>query len=254
MAKKRRKPRPRPPASTDVDGVATAPPKKTPDPARRERKERARLAEEAARKQRARRGALRRAVIFAFVGLLLFGFLWWRQRAPAARLPIAAAAVTAAKDAGCTGVVTPSTDPVRGHLAPGQTTTYTQRPPTSGIHNPTPLPTTPEIYTHPVDETMAVHFLEHAGIIINYRADGTDALPADVVTALGGVARSQPNTLLIPFPDLPTGTALAISTWNKLQTCPATVTADQATTIANGFANAYVCTSNAPEPKVSPDC
>jgi hypothetical protein len=47
---------------------------------------------------------------------------------------------------------------------------------------------------------------------------------------------------------------LAISTWNKLQTCPATVTADQATTITNGFASAYVCTSNAPEPKISPDC
>lgn len=254
MAKKRRKPRPRPPASTDTGaGSGGGRPTKPPDPARRERKERARLAEEAARKQRARRGALRRAIIFALAGLLLFGFLWLRQRAPAPR-PIAAAAVSAAKDAGCTGVVTPSTDPVRGHLAQGQTTTYSQRPPTSGIHNPTPLPTSPEIYTHPVDETMAVHFLEHAGIIINYRADGTGALPADVVTALGGVARSQPNTLLIPFTDLPTGTALAISTWNKLQTCPATVTADQATTIANGFADAYVCTSNAPEPKVSPDC
>ena len=138
--------------------------------------------------------------------------------------------------------------------SPGQTTTYTQHPATSGIHNPTPLPTSPEVYTKPVDETKAVHFLEHAGVILYYRQSGPAALPSDVVGALAGVAHAQRNTLLIPYPDLPTGTSLALATWNKLQTCPASVTASQATTIANGFVDAFVCTSNAPEPKTSPDC
>jgi Protein of unknown function (DUF3105) len=246
MAKKRRKPRRRP-AEPSETAAATA------SPVRRERKELARREQERDRKRAARAATGRRSIIFGLVGLALVGFLLWRGRAPGVR-PIPAAAIAAAKDVGCSGVQTPTKDPVRGHLAPGQTTTYTQRPPTSGIHNPVPLPTSPAVYTEPVDETKAVHFLEHAGIILYYRQHGADALPADVVSALAGVANAQPNTLLIPFPDLTAGTSLALTTWNKLQTCPGTMTASQATSIANGFVHAYVCTSNAPEPKISPDC
>ena len=110
------------------------------------------------------------------------------------------------------------------------------------------------MYTVPVDETQAVHFLEHAGVILYYRADGAGALPAATVKRLAGVAEAQRNTLLAPYPQLPAGTSLAMTAWNKLQTCPAAVTAEQAVTIANGFVDAFVCTSNAPEPNNSGDC
>jgi Protein of unknown function (DUF3105) len=248
--KKRRRPRTRAPRPQAERAEQTG---QESSQVRRERKERARRVQEQARRRARRTSVGRRAVIFGAVGLLAIGYVWLRGRAPGPR-PLPQAAVAAAQAAGCTGIRTPTTDPARGHLAPGQTTTYSQHPATSGIHNPTPLPTSPAVYTQPVDETEAVHFLEHAGIILYYRQGGADALASDVVGALAGVANAQPNTLLIPYPDLPVGTSLALATWNKLQTCPAVVTASQATTIANGFVHAYVCTSNAPEPKISPDC
>jgi hypothetical protein len=201
-----------------------------------------------------RNAAVRRAVVFGAVGLCLFGILWFIQRAPGpGKIP--ASAVTAAEAAGCSEVKTPLADaPGGSHLAPGQTTSYDQHPATSGIHAPSPLPTSPAVYTEPVDETQAVHFLEHAGVILYYRADGDGALPAATVQRLAQVAETQPNTLLAPYPQLPDGTALAMTAWNKLQTCPAAVTADQAVTVANGFIGAFVCTSNAPEPNRSDDC
>ena len=46
----------------------------------------------------------------------------------------------------------------------------------------------------------------------------------------------------------------AVTAWNKLLTCPGTVTASQATTIAKGFMTAFECTSNAPEATSSGKC
>jgi hypothetical protein len=45
-----------------------------------------------------------------------------------------------------------------------------------------------------------------------------------------------------------------LAAWNKLQTCPATTTASQAATIANGFIDAFLCTSNAPEGNLGEGC
>lgn len=150
---------------------------------------------------------------------------------------------------------TPVADASGGqHLAPGQTTTYDRRPATSGIHAPSPLPTTPEVYTAPIDETQAVHFLEHGGVIFYYRVDGADALPQATVDQLAQIAKDRKNTLLIPYPELPDGTSLAFTAWNKLQTCPVSIAPDQAVTLANAFVDAFVCNSNAPEPTSSPDC
>ncbi len=186
--------------------------------------------------------------------MVSFGVLWYLQRAPGAGA-IPAAAVATASAAGCTPVTQPLADAPGGqHLQPGQTTSYDQHPATSGVHAPTPLPTTPDVYTSPVDETQAVHFLEHAGVILYYRADGSDALPEATVARLAQVAHERPNTLLIPYPDLPDGQSLALAAWNRLQTCPSSVSPDQAAAIANAFVDAFVCTSNAPEPKASPDC
>ena len=55
-------------------------------------------------------------------------------------------------------------------------------------------------------------------------------------------------------PALPEGTSLALAAWNQLQTCPGTITADEATTVAEGFAAAFECTSVGPEPKASGRC
>ena len=256
MAKKRRRPRNRPSANRETaEGVTTV---ETPKAAgatttRRAHKEEARKAREAARKRQVRVSAARRVIVISVITLVAVGTLWFLQRAANPR-PLSADAVAAAKAAGCTGDVEPSSNPVGGHLSPGQSYTYSEHPATSGIHDPTPLPTYPDVYTSPVPETQAVHFLEHSGVILYYRQTGKDALKQDVVDALAQVARDQHNTLLAPYTDLPDGTSLALTAWNHIQKCPGTITASQATTVANGWVNAFACTSVGPEPKASPDC
>lgn len=262
MAKKKRKPRNRPPASrpsapkgtTDANATSTGVPAQGgANPTRRAHKEEARKAREAARKRQNRTSAARRFLVISVVSLVAVGTFWFLQRA-ASPHPISAEAQTAAQTAGCTGVTNPSSNPVGGHLTAGENITYPDKPATSGKHDPSPLPTDPDVYTTPVPETQAVHFLEHSGVIIYYRQDGAGALDQKVVDALAQVAHDQHNTLLAPYPDLPDGVSLALTAWNTLQTCPATITAEQASTVANGFADAFVCTSVGPEPKASPDC
>jgi hypothetical protein len=244
-----RKRRRRPPT-----GAATAPNPAGASPERRERKEQARRAREAERKRAQRTAAIRRAAIFAGIGVLAIAIVYFTQRASSPR-PIPEVAVKAAEAASCTSVQTPlSSAPGGQHLAAGASYTYTQHPATSGFHDPTPLATTPNVWPAPVRETQAVHFLEHAGVLIYYRQSGDGALPQDVVDRLASIANTTDNVAMAPYEQLPTGSALALAAWNKLQTCPPTVTAAKAGTIARGFIHAFVCTGNAPEPKASPEC
>jgi uncharacterized protein DUF3105 len=222
--------------------------------ARRERKELARQAREAARKRAARAAAVRRALTVTAVAIVALVVLWWFQRATAPRA-IPEAAVRAAADAGCSTVQTPvSSAPGGQHLSPGQSFTYDQTPATSGSHDPSPLGFDVRVYDSPVPETRAVHNLEHAGILVYYRQDGEAALPQDVVDRLASLVNSSHNVLMAPYADLPDGTGLALTAWNKLQTCPSGVTAGQAATIANGFIEAFVCTNNAPEANQGEAC
>ncbi len=223
--------------------------------ARRERKEQARAAREAERKRAARHAAFRRAAVFSVIGLAAVGVLFWLQRAPHAG-DLSAQAKSAATAASCSQIETPAADaPGNLHEDEGTPITYDQRPPTSGDHYAEVVAAQdPAMLTEPLDEPASVHFLEHAGIIAYYRDSGDAALPDDVVSAVGEVATTQRNMLMAPFPDLPDGTSLALTAWNKELTCPGSVTAAQARTIANGFADAFVCTSNAPEPKSSGAC
>jgi hypothetical protein len=257
MAKKKRRPRNRPPANRGpAQGVATAEGQRAGGAStmRRAHKEEARKAREAARKREVRVSAARRVIVISVITLVAVGTLWFLQRAANPR-PISAEAVAAAQAADCTGVVQPlSNAPGGQHLSSGQSHTYPDHPATSGPHDPTPLPTYPDVYTSPVPETQAVHFLEHSGVILYYRQTGKDALKQDVVDALAQVARDQHNTLLAPYTDLPDGTSLALTAWNHIQKCPGTISASQASTVANGFVNAFACTSVGPEPKASPDC
>jgi Protein of unknown function (DUF3105) len=171
--------------------------------------------------------------------------------------PVSTAAIAAGRAAGCGPITTPARDAPGGlHLPPGTPYSYPQEPATSGYHDPAPLPDTPKVLTEPVSdrdvpgvtpETRAVHNLEHAFVLVYYRADGAGALPEEVVQRLAQLVRNEDRVLLAPHAELPAGTALALAAWNELWTCPAAITSTQAVTVARGFIDAYRGTTNAPE-------
>lgn len=223
-------------------------------PERRERKEQARQAREAARKHAQRTARIRRAATFAVIAVVGLLIIQLFQRAASTR-PISQAAIAAAKAGGCTDVQTPaSSAPGSQHLAAGASYTYDQHPATSGFHDPSPLAIPPHVYPSPLQETNAVHNLEHGAVIMYYRQSGDGALPAAVLDRMTTIANATNNVILAPYEQLPDGTALAFAAWNKLQTCPATVTGPQAREIALGFIDAFVCTSNAPEGNLGQGC
>ena len=249
MAKAKKK-RPRPPARRGPEATSSGSAGGA-NPDRRERKDEARRAREAERRRMSRRAAFRRAMIFAGVGVLVLLGLTYLNRAASAK-PLSPAAMAAAQAANCTGVVTPSSDAPGGLHGPPYD--YTRHPATSGRHDPSPLPLQPRVYTAPVQEPQAVHTLEHGSVIMYYRLPADGGISQDVVNALGPLATGNHATYLIPYPDLPQGTALAFTAWNKILTCPASITVDQAKTLAQGFIDSFACTSNAPEGKLGDGC
>jgi hypothetical protein len=188
-------------------------------------------------------------LVALIVGIGVGAFLWFvKASAPKA---IASSALAAAASAGCGDVVSPASSAPGGiHLQPGQDHAYPEEPATSGPHDPTPLPALPHVYTTPVIETKAVHNLEHGYIVFYYRACGQDALPPPVVRALATFANAQVKVIMAPYPALPSGTSFALTAWNKLWSCPGSITSAQATTMARGFVVAFRSTSNAPEPQI----
>jgi hypothetical protein len=251
MAKKKRKQRHRPAAGPERDRPDTTGTAERGRTARSERKDQVRRARETALRRIRRRRAIKRAAWMGGLGAVTFVafFLLTRVGGPK---PIPEAALAAASDAGCGDVQTPAASAPGGiHLSPGESHTYAEHPATSGPHDPSPLPGDPHVYDSPVPETRAVHNLEHAYVLIYYRAGGPDALPKAVVDRLASLARAQDKVIMAPYPDLPSGTSFALAAWNKLWECPAAVTADQARTIASGFIQAYRGTSNAPEPRAA---
>jgi hypothetical protein len=232
-----------------------APPAASGNEARRERKEMARQARAAQRKRAQRSDFVRRAMVFGVAGVVGLGAFYWLTKA-ASPGEIPQEAIDAAAAAGCTEVVQPVGDPPAGqHVPDGTPITYAQRPATSGEHyGGRVLPSSPDSYDQPVDEPAAVHFLEHAGVMLYYRADGDGAVSPQVVDALQGVAAAQDMTVAAPFEGLPDGTSVALAAWDQLQTCPGTVTPAQITTIATGFSGALACSTNAPEANAADDC
>src|SRR5438094_749670 len=81
-----------------------------------------------------------------------------------------------------------------------------RRPPaTSGPHDPSPLPIPPHVYPAPIPETKAVHNLEHGAVILYYRQSGDGALGQAIVDRLATIAKTSNNTILAPYPNLPSG-------------------------------------------------
>jgi hypothetical protein len=246
--KKRRSQRPDAAAGSAASGGASE--------ARRERKEEARRARAAQRKREQRSALVRRAVVFGVAGVVGIGTFTWLSRTAGPR-DIPEAAIAAAEAAGCTGPERPASNAPDGqHVAEGTPITYAEQPATSGQHyGGQVLPSSPEAYDQPIDsEPAVVHFLEHAGVMLYYRADGEGAVTPDVVDALERVATERGMTVAAPYEGLPEGTSVALAAWNQLQTCPGSITADQASSVADGFAEAFACTSNAPEERAADDC
>ena len=222
--------------------------------ARRERKDEARAAREAERRRQRQRATFRRAGVLALAGVVGIGVFLFLTRV-AAPEELTQEVIDTAAAAGCSELMTPAEDaPGQLHLQPGQEPEYPSLPATSGYHDPAPLPESTRVYDAPVEETQAVHTLEHGSVIAYYRAPGDGGVSQGVIDALTPVAEDNPASYLIPHAGLSEGTGLAITAWNKIITCPGDVTPSQATTLMQGFVNAFACTSNAPEGNVGDGC
>jgi len=246
---KKRGRRPRGPAAPRVQPPAEA------TAARRARKEEVRAARAREARTRARRDAFRRVAVFAVAGIVGVAAITLFNRAVSAK-PLSPAALAAASAAGCQPLTSPLTGDIsRDHFPTGQSTPYPDHPAVGGNHAENELTPGIRVYTAPVDEARAVHNLEHGSVFLYYRPPGDPGgLSQSVIDALAPLARRNHATYLAPYADLPDGTGFALTAWNKLLTCPGSITAAQATTLAQGFVDSFACTSNAPEGKSGDGC
>jgi Protein of unknown function (DUF3105) len=206
--------------------------------ARREREE---LQRRIARQRRNRRiGIVALAVVVA-VGVAIIAIV----RPGASDLPSPAELLRAAPDAasaaGCDEVATvrpyqpPADDQTHigsGRiLTPPQLSSYPSVPPTSGPHNPTPLPAGIYDSAPPIDQ--AIHSLEHGAVIIWYDPSAA-GVALDELLAFYRDYRSsaegsgQGGKIIVApydYPDggsagrLPPGVQMALAAWHRLQTC-----------------------------------
>jgi hypothetical protein len=216
--------------------------------ARQERKEVARRERERIIRAARRRRLIRGIAVWAVVAVVAagLGYWIWRQVTEAARIKREGAA--AARALGC-GEIQDLASEGRGHLQPGSTAPeYGTTPATSGMHSPSTLPPNVHVYEQEIPEPLAVHNLEHAYVIVYYRAQGQASIPQNVREALAELAESQEKVILAPYPDLAEGTSLSFVAWTKLQECPRVTDADAAVSAAQGFIEQFRGTDNAPEP------
>ena len=102
-------------------------------------------------------------------------------------------------------------DEGQAHLSAGETPTYKQSPPTSGTHNPVPLPS--GVYDTNVDVTQLVHSLEHGYIIFYY-----NGISQDEINQLINIRNSDSFKIIVaPYPNMENRVALVA--WNHMQTC-----------------------------------
>lgn len=184
-------------------------------------------------------------IVLLAVGALLAWLLLFRPQAPG---EIPEEAFAAAGAAGCDALERPvEAEPSREHLSEGQAFAYEDPPAAAGPHDPSPLPAEPRVHREPVEETRAVHNLEHAYVLIWYRPMADGGLSAETVEALETLASDERLVIMAPYPDLPEGRSLALVAWNTRWMCPSGMTPDQASSIAGGFVEAFRGTTIAPE-------
>jgi Protein of unknown function (DUF3105) len=260
MPKKRKRPRQRPPSappSPAHGGAGRGAARGGANIERRERKEEARRLREAERRRARRAASLRRTVTSIGIAAAAVAAITIIQSFGGPN-EIPEAAIRRARQAGCTGIEKrPDITPAEKHLAPGQTIDYPDPPATSGQHNPSPLPDDPKVYDAPIDETAAVHSLEHGAVFVYYLPEAEGGIAQDVVDRLSEIAVGNNATFLAPYPDLTPETALTLTAWNYRQSCPGAsesdiLTPQSAAVIVNGFVTGFECTGDAPENGASP--
>jgi Protein of unknown function (DUF3105) len=162
--------------------------------------------------QRARqeRAARQRQLIYVGVGVVALLVIVFAASKLLAQPTTAVASADSASAATCSAIQSPS-DEGRAHLVPGQTPTYQSNPPSSGTHNPIPLPA--GIYDSPVDVTMEVHSEEHGYIIVHY-----NGISQGEINQLKQIVSSDPRKLILsPYPNMPY--KVSLTAWDHLQTC-----------------------------------
>jgi hypothetical protein len=93
-----------------------------------------------------------------------------------------------------------------------QSVKYNSFPPTSGPHYVRPAPW--NIYTDPINQKIAVHNLEHGGIVIQYGAK----VASSKLRQLTNFYKQDPDGLLVaPLPAL--GNKIALTAWRRLALC-----------------------------------
>jgi hypothetical protein len=153
----------------------------------------------------------------------------------------------AAQGAQCTEIIrTP--DQGQSHIQEGDPPPeYRTTPAASGPHSPGILSPGVSVYHEPVDETTAVHNLEHAYVLLYYRPDDPTVAP-EVVGILEGLARELEKVIVAPYPGLPEETGLALVAWRRLQRCPPSIGVEDAEPVARSFVLQFAGTDVAPEP------
>jgi Protein of unknown function (DUF3105) len=184
-------------------------------------------------------------VAAAAAAIALGWLLFYRTASPG---EISAEALSAARAAGCANPEQPMiANPSRTHLAPGESFDYPDPPAAAGPHDHSALPPEPHVYPDPVPETRAVHNLEHAYVILYYLPTALGGPSAEAIRRLAALATDQKRVIMAPYPTLTPEHGLALLAWNTRWFCPASVTPEQAVTIARGFIDAYRGSSIAPE-------
>lgn len=159
------------------------------------------------------------------VGIALYSVADRNSKNRTHKVGYLAAASAAATSAGCTGTVN---DAYQGstHVTQGQAVDYKQSPPSSGNHNPDPLPDGIPFYNPnsgiPVER--AVHNLEHGFVVAWYDR----SLPSDQVARLKTLAGDAGHRFIgVPWTrgTFPDGKHFVLTAWDRTQRC-STVNAD----------------------------
>lgn len=100
----------------------------------------------------------------------------------------------------------------RAHLNPGDPTPiYQTNPPTSGAHDPNPMP--PGIFDSSIPAAREVQSLEHGYVVIHY-----NGLSSSEIHQIAGIANQDSRKIIVsPFPNLPY--RVSLDAWDHLQTC-----------------------------------
>jgi Protein of unknown function (DUF3105) len=220
---------------------------------RRERKEEVRQARQVALRRYRRQRMVRRGLVWGAGAVAIVLALYFLQRSGASGSgSLTKLTTNTAAAAGCTALEKPE-DQGRAHIPSGGSYTYQQQPPTSGPHDPSPLPA--GVYTTPQPETRVVHSLEHGAVLFTYESSGPNALSTDVVAALKSVANGNGRVIMAPTQEALSAPidgksftpSAAFAAWDRLIQCPGTITTTQAKVLAQGWVAAFVNASSAPE-------